>query len=219
MTVFSSPAPPVWMDWLGLHVILFTLHDHLLERLGSDSNTQELNHEGLAIKSCLLVNCFYGFSLYRLVIAHVRCVSIDVAWRIWRRWRGTHRTDKHSFLKNCIDYIYDRVAAVTLTFTLGQPVFVESTFRWFYKSLPLGNQTACPSRPIPIPRSPSVTPLIVVPVRLLSPSLVFFFNCSSRAGGNKKKRSFLMNTKASTASIRSSIERSFIVEPLSLAPV
>jgi hypothetical protein len=29
------------------------------------------------------------------------------------------------------------VAAVTLTFTLGQPVFVESTLRWFYESSPL----------------------------------------------------------------------------------
>jgi hypothetical protein len=29
------------------------------------------------------------------------------------------------------------VAAVTLTFTLGQPVFVDSTLRWFYESSPL----------------------------------------------------------------------------------
>jgi hypothetical protein len=50
--------------WIGLvyMLILFT-HYNLLERMGSDSNTQKLNHEGLAIESCLLVNCFYGFSL------------------------------------------------------------------------------------------------------------------------------------------------------------
>jgi hypothetical protein len=70
------------MDWLGLHVTLLTHYmiTTCSREWGVTEKTQELNHEGLYLESCLLVNCFYGFSLgigiNRLVIAHVRCVLL-----------------------------------------------------------------------------------------------------------------------------------------------
>jgi hypothetical protein len=70
------------------------------------------------------------------------------------------------------------VAAVTLTFTLGQPVFVDSTLRWFYESSPLWRSNGSTSSLISLleierPLSsnlwyPPVALLIVVPVLKLS---------------------------------------------------
>jgi hypothetical protein len=48
-------------------------------------NTQELTHDGLALESCLLVNCFHGFSLdvtrhsshASLLTLHARCGRED----------------------------------------------------------------------------------------------------------------------------------------------
>jgi hypothetical protein len=39
-------------------------------------------------------------------------------------------------LLTAFELTFGIVAAVTLTFTLGQPVFVESTLRWFYEWSP-----------------------------------------------------------------------------------
>jgi hypothetical protein len=70
-----------------LHI--YTLHDHLLERLGSDRKHARIESRGPAIESCLLVNCFIEFSL----VAARHTVSSDgkvlmasllaIACRIW----------------------------------------------------------------------------------------------------------------------------------------
>jgi hypothetical protein len=50
------------MDWIGLHVTYLHMINCSRE-WGVTENTQELNHDGLALESCLLVNRFHGLSL------------------------------------------------------------------------------------------------------------------------------------------------------------